>query len=128
MSAAASAPSLPGPNAVTRETCGGACGAPTPHTILVVFTEIVTTNLAETQRVTEASHLYTDPPAGLLAAITWRTRDDEVSTLLVWQTPDARGPWSAERMMPLLEGELADVHSKPERVELLNLHLGPAGV
>lgn len=92
-----------------------------------MFTEIVTTNLAETERVTGASHLYTDPPAGLLAAITWRTRDGEASTLLVWQTPEARGLWSAERMMPLFESELADVRSKPERVELLNLHLGPAG-
>lgn len=110
-----------------KETSGRCLRCTDPPYHPVVFTEIVTTDLAETERVTEASHLYTDPPAGLLAAITWRTRDDEVSTLLVWQTPEARGLWSAERMMPLFEGELADVRSKPDRVELLNLHLGPAG-
>lgn len=91
-----------------------------------MFTETVTTARTKAEAVWEHSRLFSDPPVGLVAAIAWETDDGNVTTVLVWETPAARGDFSLERMMPLFEaGTLGEEHGHPERVTPVNVYLRP---
>lgn len=76
---------------------------PQTPTMRDVWSETVTASVTEAELVVDKSRLFTDPPPGLLAAFSWRSGADEATTLLVWESPQDRGIWSAERMMPLFE-------------------------
>jgi len=59
--------------------------------------------------------LTSNPPAGLLSVAVWELDEDRVSALFLWETPEARGDFSAERIMPLVQaGELT---GRPEGVQ-----------
>ncbi len=61
-----------------------------------------------------------------MVPIAWTTDNDEVTTLMVWETPSARGDFAFERMMPLFEdGTLGEEHGHPERVTPVNVYLRP---
>ena len=57
--------------------------------------EIVSVSRAAEAAVAAHSRMYTEPPAGLQAAIAWESGNDEITTLLVWDTPDARGDFAS---------------------------------
>jgi hypothetical protein len=83
-----------------------------------MFVEIVHAPAAELQQVFELSRLTSDPPAGLLAAVSYTEASGQSSALLVWEAPGQRGDWAAERMVPLFEsGALTGASGHPERVE-----------
>jgi hypothetical protein len=76
-----------------------------------MFMDSVQTTRAELALVDERTGLFANPPDGLLAAIAWEgSTDEEVTVLMVWDTPGARGDFSV-KMMPLVEA--GDVTSKP---------------
>lgn len=91
-----------------------------------MFMEIVTGSRREAALVEENSRMFADPPAGLLAAVAWESGDDDVTTLMVWETPKAHGDFSFERMMPLFEsGVMSEVKGKPERLTPVKVYLRP---
>lgn len=79
-----------------------------------MFIDIVTAPRQEVEFVDEEAGLFSDPPDGLAAAVAWEVDDDNVTVLMVWETPGARGDFAAEKMMPLVEA--GDVTTKPEIV------------
>lgn len=68
-----------------------------------MFIDIVATSRSETEVVAERTGLYEDPPEGLVAAIAWESSEDEITTVMVWETPAARGEFAYRQMMPLIE-------------------------
>jgi hypothetical protein len=89
-----------------------------------VFAETITIEHSLAQAVWDHSRLFTEPPTGLLAAITWESGGDDVTAVMVWETPAARGDFAAERLVPLFEaGILAEEHGHPERVTPLQVYL-----
>jgi hypothetical protein len=92
-----------------------------------MFAETITIARPSIQAVWDHSRFFTEPPAGLLAAIAWESGGDDVTTVMVWETPAARGDFAAERMVPLFEaGVLGEEHGHPERVTPIQLFVGPA--
>lgn len=89
------------------------------------FVEMITTSRAVHEKWKELSRTLSEPPAGLWAVIAWETpgESDQVTTLLTWETPAARGEWAMERMMPLMEtGELGgDDH--PEQLKPVDVFI-----
>lgn len=68
-----------------------------------MFIDIVTTSTADLDVVDERAGLFSDPPDGLAAAIAWESGDDEITTVMVWDTPGDRGDFAFKKMMPLME-------------------------
>ncbi len=93
-----------------------------------MFAETITITRAQAQTVWDHSRLFSEPPAGLLAAIAWESGgDDEITSVMVWETPAARGDFAAERMLPLYDaGILGEAHGHPERVTPVQVYLGAA--
>lgn len=67
-----------------------------------MFIDTITVPRPEWEFVTDQARIVADPPEGLIAAIAWDTGDGSVTAVMVWETPGARGDFSADRMMPLL--------------------------
>lgn len=93
---------------------GPAGGQPSPVASSTMFIDIVTAPREEVELVDEKAGLFSNPPDGLAAAIAWEADDDNVSVLMVWETPGARGDFGAEKMMSLVEA--GAVTTKPEIV------------
>lgn len=92
-----------------------------------MFAETVTIPCTHAQAVWDRSRIFSEPPAGLLAAIAWESGRDNVTTVMVWETPAARGDFAAERMVPLYEaGVLGEEHGHPERVTPVQVYVGAA--
>jgi hypothetical protein len=68
-----------------------------------MFIDIVTTSTADLGVVDERAGLFADPPDGLAAAIAWESGDDEITTVMVRDTPGDRGDFAFKKMMPLME-------------------------
>ena len=64
-------------------------------------------------------------PNGLAAAIAWESGEDEVTTVMVWDTPSDRGDFAFEKMMPLIEE--AGITGKPEIVEPFRVFIRGSG-
>jgi len=80
-----------------------------------MFIDVVTAARSEIELVDERTGLFSDPPAGLLAAVSWESGDDRVTTVMVWDTPGARGDFAFQKMMPLIEQ--GGITGKPEIVK-----------
>lgn len=92
-----------------------------------MFAETVTTPRSAADTVWERSRLFSEPPTGLVAAIAWESGDDDVTTVMVWETPGARGDFAAERMVPLYEaGILGAEHGHPDRVTPVQVYVRAA--
>jgi hypothetical protein len=85
---------------------------PTP-----MFVERVTAPRAESDAWDERLRLVSDPPSALVASFSWDT-DGEVTTINVWDSPDAIADFYIERVHAVVEEHGPPVN-KPER-------LGPA--
>jgi hypothetical protein len=78
-----------------------------------MFMDIAQTTRSELDVVDQKAGLFSDPPDGLLAALAWEgPGEDQVTVLMVWETPGARGDFGFQRMMPLMES--GEVTAKPE--------------
>jgi hypothetical protein len=81
-----------------------------------MFMDTVQTTSAELDLVDQKTGLFSDPPAGLLAALAWEGPTEGLVTLLmVWETPGARGDFGFQHMMPLRES--GEVTAKAEIVK-----------
>ncbi len=80
-----------------------------------MFIDVVTALRSEIELVDERVGLFRDPPAGLVAAISWESGGDQVTTVMVWETPGARGDYAFQKMMPLIEE--GGITGKPEIVQ-----------
>ena len=89
----------------------------------MMFCQLVT---VEHDRYAEAEsklRVLADPPAGLLAAVSWRD-GATARTLVVWDSPRAAGDFAETRVMPLLEaGDISPAH--PERLEVIEAFIRP---
>lgn len=89
-----------------------------------MFIETVTLARAQAEAVWEHSRIFSEPPDGLMAAIAWETGAGEVTSVMTWETPAARGDFAMERMMPLYEsGTLGEEHGHPQPVTAVNVFL-----
>lgn len=90
-----------------------------------MFIEIVTSTSSELEVIEEQAGLFSDPPEGLLASIAWEADSpDEVTVLMVWQTPEARGDYAFEKIMPLaLAGKVV---SSPQRLKPFKVFIRPS--
>jgi hypothetical protein len=81
-----------------------------------MFVEIITQPRSEYELVEGETGLQSNPPAGLLAAVAWEAeKPDEVTMLMVWATPEARGEFAFEKVLPLAkQGKVA---SNPKRLK-----------
>jgi hypothetical protein len=78
-----------------------------------MFMDIAQTTRSEIDVVDQKAGLFSDPPDGLLAALAWDGPEEgQVTVLMVWETPGARGDFGFQRMMPLMES--GEVTAKPE--------------
>jgi hypothetical protein len=82
-----------------------------------MFVERVTAPRAESDAWDERLRLVSDPPSALVASFSWDT-DGEVTTINVWDSPDAIADFYIERVHTAVEEHGPPVN-KPER-------LGPA--
>jgi hypothetical protein len=90
-----------------------------------MFAETITIERSLAHAVWDHSRLFTQPPAGLLAAITWESGGDDGTAVMVWETPAARGDFAAECMVPLSRaGIRGEEHGHPERVTPVQVYLG----
>ena len=68
----------------------------------VMFIDRVTTARSEIETVDAETRLFSDPPDGLLVAVSWEDGNDQITTVMVWETAAARGEFAFEKMMPLI--------------------------
>jgi hypothetical protein len=91
-----------------------------------MFLEIITQPRREYELVEDETGLQSNPPAGLVAAVSWETDNaDEVAMLMVWATPEARGNFGFEKIMPL--AQQGKVTSNPKRLKPVRIFVRQAG-
>lgn len=87
-----------------------------------MYVDIVTSKRSELEVIDAETGLLSDPPDALLACIAWEAENpDEVTVLQVWQTPDARGDFAFEKVMPLAQA--GKVVSNPKRLKPLKVFI-----
>ena len=86
-----------------------------------MFMDVVVAPRSEIELVDERAGLFRDPPVGLVAAISWESGEDQVTTVMVWDTPGARGDFAFKKMMPLIEQ--GGITSTPEVVQPFRLFI-----
>jgi hypothetical protein len=79
-----------------------------------MFVERVTAPRAEFDEWHERLRLVSDPPSALVASFSWET-DGEVTTINVWDSPDAIADFFIERVHAIVEQHGPPAH-KPQRV------------
>ncbi len=79
-----------------------------------MFVETITAPRDEWERWNERIRLVSDPPTGLLASIAWASGDGEVTSVNLWETPDAIADLYVERVRPIVEDE-GEPARKPAR-------------
>ena len=79
-----------------------------------MFLETVTAPRDEWEHWNERLRMLSDPPRALVAAITWNAGDGQVTSLNLWETPEAVADFFMERVRPILEAE-GEAANKPQR-------------
>lgn len=88
-----------------------------------MFIDQVTAPRSEIETVDAETGLFSDPPDGLLAAVAWEDDDDQITTVMVWETAAARGDFAFEKMMPLLK--TGSITGKPEILSPFRVFIRP---
>ena len=87
-----------------------------------MFIETTTSPRDEHDKVLELNRILDDPPRGLLSYVSWEAGGDQITVVLVWESPAARGAFSETVMMPLFASGQMDgisarlTHHTPVRV------------
>jgi hypothetical protein len=79
-----------------------------------MFVETVTAPREEWEHWSERLRLTSDPPDALVAAIAWVGTDGLVTSLNVWDSPEAVADFYVERIAAIPQAE-RDSANKPER-------------
>lgn len=81
-----------------------------------MFVDLVTCKRSEYDLIDAETGLYSTPPDDLVACIAWDADEpDEITVLHVWRTPDARGEFAFERILPL--ARQGKIESQPKRLK-----------
>ena len=80
-----------------------------------MFVERVTLPRAEWEEWTGRLRLLTDPPAALAACVAWRSEDDTVTSINVWDSASDVADFFLERAQPIVETD-GPPSRKPERL------------
>ena len=70
-----------------------------------MFVETVTSPRDEWEKWNERLRMTTDPPAALVASVAWVGKDGQVTSLNVWDSPDAIADFYMERVGPFVRAE-----------------------
>jgi len=79
-----------------------------------MFVETVTAPREEWERWTERLRVTVDPPAALVASIAWVGAEGLVTSLNVWDSPEAVADFYVERVAPIVQAE-GEPANKPQR-------------
>ena len=79
-----------------------------------MFVESIRAPRDEWERWTEKLRLLTEPPDALVAAIAWMDADGQVTSVNVWDTPDAVADFYMQRVRAIIEVE-GEQDNKPQR-------------
>jgi hypothetical protein len=79
-----------------------------------MFVETITAPRAEWEQMIERLRTVSDPPQALVAAIAWNAGDGKVTSLNLWETPEAVADFFMERVRPIVEAE-GEPENKPQR-------------
>lgn len=79
-----------------------------------MFVETVTSDRDEWDRWNERLRMLTDPPPALVAAIAWLGTDGKVTSVNLWDSPEAVADFFVERVRPVVERE-GEPPTKPDR-------------
>lgn len=80
-----------------------------------MFVERITLPRAEWEEWTGRLRLLTEPPAALVASFAWRTGDDTITSINVWDSPSDIADFFLCRAQPVIETE-GPPSRKPERL------------
>jgi hypothetical protein len=70
-----------------------------------MFVETITTPRDEWIRWNERLRMLTEPPAALIAGIAWQTENGDVTSVNVWDSPEAVADFFVERVHPFVAVE-----------------------
>jgi hypothetical protein len=79
-----------------------------------MFCETITAPREEWERWTERLRVTSEPPAALVVSIAWLGKDGLVTSVNVWDSPQAVGDFYMERVGPIVQAE-GEPANKPER-------------
>ena len=79
-----------------------------------MFVETATVSRAGWEKWNERLRMTTDPPAALVAAIAWVGNDGQVTSVNVWDSPDAVADFYMERVGAFVQAE-GEPPSPPQR-------------
>jgi len=79
-----------------------------------MFCETITAPREEWEHFTERFRVHTEPPEALVASIAWLGKDGLVTSVNVWDSPQAVGDFYMERVGPIVQAE-GEPPNKPER-------------
>ena len=79
-----------------------------------MFVETITAPREEWERWTERLRIHTEPPEALVASVAWLGKDGQVTSVNVWDSPQAVGDFYMERLAPIVQAE-GEPLNKPVR-------------
>jgi hypothetical protein len=92
-----------------------------------VFVERVILPRAEWEEWTGRLRLLTEPPAALVACFAWRSEDDTITSINVWDSAPDVADFFIERAHPIVEAH-GPPSRKPERMgETVSAYVRPDG-
>jgi hypothetical protein len=80
----------------------------------LMFVETITTDREEWETIDEKLRMREDPPAGLVASVTWDAGNGQVTVLNVWDEPGQIADFYVERAASVF-AELGQPTGKPKR-------------
>ena len=92
-----------------------------------MFVERVTLPQSEWEEWTGRLRLLTEPPSTLVACFAWRSDDDTITSINVWDSASDVADFFLERAQPIIEAD-GPPSSKPERLgQAIRAYIRPDG-
>lgn len=79
-----------------------------------MFVETITTPRDEWDRWNERLRMLAEPPTALIASIAWQSGNGDVTSLNLWDSPEAVAEFFVDRVHPLVQAE-GEPATRPER-------------
>lgn len=79
-----------------------------------MFVETITTSRDEWDRWNERLRMLAEPPTALIASIAWLTGNGDVTSVNLWDSPEAVAEFFFDRVQPLVQAE-GEPTIRPER-------------
>jgi hypothetical protein len=79
-----------------------------------MFVETITAPREEWESWTERLRVHSEPPDALVASIAWSAEEGMVTSVNVWDTPEAVADFYIERVGPIAQAE-GEPANKPKR-------------